>query len=117
MDRVEYLARQQQYKIETIFDSELKRYRIANGLSQNELAEITGASVQSISQTEIGMLSPRLNGEWKLWVVKASSALGASPEELFPRESCEISFYPKDECSLEMCAILGVHLIMNTDWI
>ncbi len=67
-------------KIETLGDR-IRRYRLAKGLTQAELAKLVGASQRMINYYEVHGVSPPPD-----LVVKIADALDASIDELFGRK-------------------------------
>lgn len=63
-----------------IIQNNIFRLRVASGLSQEELARLTGVSFSAINSWERGAKVPLLTGAYAL-----ASALGVSVYEIWPK--------------------------------
>ena len=61
-------------------NNRLKEIRIARGMSQNELAKVSGVHRVSIARYEIGKLSPNAKN-----LIRLSNALGVTIDELMKK--------------------------------
>ena len=69
---------------EVISVNRIREYRIAKGLSQTELARLSGVARPNLNRIELGKATPMLSS-----AVKISETLGATLDELFPIEKGE----------------------------
>lgn len=77
-------------------ENNVAQCRLEKGLTQRELADIIGVSINSICLLELGYTSPMAvykdgSSIVKKWVKKLVDALDVSISDLFPREICDIS--------------------------
>ena len=67
------------------FSDQLRKLRQNQGLSQEQLADLVGATTQEVVRCEIGLARPERDK-----VLRLARLLGCKPEELLPEEDALI---------------------------